>query len=64
VYSTFNYLIPEADAGLTAATEESWNVGINLVWHFGRMARKGRYNPHRAMFEVADNGSLFVDEQP
>lgn len=64
IYSSFNYLITEKESGREAAQEESWNVGFNLVWHLGRRARQGRYNMRRTMFEVADNGSMFIDLKP
>src|SRR5690606_716762 len=52
----FNYLIPDGDNGLVGATEEAWNIGMNLVWHYGRSAKTARNNPHRPMFSIADNG--------
>ncbi|BBO32356.1 DUF6666 family protein [Lacipirellula parvula] len=60
----FNYLIPSGDAGLIGATEEAWNIGMNLVWHFGGAAQNTRNNPHRPMFNIADNGSMFIDQSP
>lgn len=62
--SGFNYLITDRDEGPDGAREEAWNVGMNLVWHWGRNARKGRCNPYRPMFRVADNGWMFVDQEP
>jgi hypothetical protein len=59
--SGFNYLIPQQDNGGEAATEESWNIGMNLVWHYGRTAKQARFNPHRPLFGVADNGWMFID---
>ncbi len=61
VESVFNYLIPDEDAGLAGVSQESWNVGINFVWHLGRTARKCARSPYRPLFSVADNGWLFVD---
>jgi hypothetical protein len=60
----FNYLIPEESPGAVAAGEESWNVGINMVWHYGRTAKKSLTNPHRPLFTTADNGSMFIDTRP
>jgi hypothetical protein len=60
----FNYLIPEQEPGADAAREESWNVGINLVWHYGRTAKASLTNPHRPMFSTADNGWMFIDARP
>ncbi len=62
----FNYLAPEDlptanMAGIDA--EESWNVGINIVWHLGRTAKRGGRSPHRPLFRVADNGSFMIDAE-
>jgi hypothetical protein len=57
-------VIPEEDANGLGAQEEAWNLGMNLVWHYGKRAKqcfKGQYRP---MFEVADNGSLILDNRP
>ncbi|MEQ8210686.1 MAG: hypothetical protein RH917_12720 [Lacipirellulaceae bacterium] len=60
--SGFNYLITDATAGTIGAQEESWNVGMNLVWHWGKTARRGCDSPFRPMFNVADNGWMFIDQ--
>jgi hypothetical protein len=60
----FNYLIPEESPGAIAAQEESWNLGINLVWHYGKTAKQSLTNPHRPLFTTADNGTMFVDTRP
>ncbi len=60
----FNYLIPDESPGAAAVAEEGWNVGINLVWHLRGMARKGCRSPFRPLFNIADNGTMFVDIQP
>lgn len=64
VQSGFNYLITDAAKGSLGAQEESWNIGINLVWHFGCTAKKLRYNPYAPLFNTADNGIMFVDQKP
>ncbi len=61
VQTGFNYLIPDEDSGPAGVSQESWNIGINLVWHWGRTAREGNSSPHRPLFPVADNGWMFVD---
>jgi hypothetical protein len=61
VNSGFNYLITDAANGEIGAREESWNVGINLVWHYGLIAKKGNVNPFAPLFSMADNGWMFVD---
>jgi hypothetical protein len=55
----FTYYSPSG-SGQTAAQEEGWNLGINLVWHYGCSAKRWYKSPWRPMFNVADNGSLFV----
>lgn len=62
VQTGFNYLIPDENAGLEGVSQECWNLGINLVWHMGRTARKGCRSPFRPLFPVADNGWMFVDQ--
>ncbi len=64
VQSGFNYLITDAADGLAGVSEESWNIGINLVWHLGQTAKRGCRSPYRPMFAVADNGWMFVDRAP
>jgi hypothetical protein len=60
----FNYLITDQNAGRAGATEEAWNLGMNLVWHFGRTAKQMQHNPHRPLFQVADNGWMMIDQTP
>ncbi len=61
VQTGFNYLIPDIGPSPAAVRQESWNLGINLVWHIGRSARQGSRSPFRPLFPVADNGWMFVD---
>ncbi len=61
VQSNFNYLITDQNAGLQGVREEAWNIGISLVWHMGRTARRGCRSPYRPLFAVADNGWMIVD---
>jgi hypothetical protein len=62
VQTGFNYLIPDGPDGLAGVSQESWNLGINLVWHWRKTAREGNVSPYRPLFGVADNGSMFVDQ--
>jgi hypothetical protein len=55
----FAYLIPDQSNDDNGNAEESWNIGINLVWHPKCNARCGGYN--RPLFNVADNGTFMVD---
>jgi hypothetical protein len=61
--SRFRYLIPEGAPGADAK-QEGWNLSMNLVWHLGCRARSCDANRYRPLFNVADNGSLMVDDQP
>jgi len=63
VESGFTYLIPEqARTGLAGGghEQESWNLGINLVWYPGCLTDCDYYRP---LFNVADNGSFMVDRR-
>ena len=63
VQSGFTYLIPNERNGTAGATQEAWNIGMGLVWHWDRQARKSFDNCYRPFFNVADNGSLIVDQR-
>ncbi|NLF69453.1 MAG: hypothetical protein GX575_10415 [Candidatus Anammoximicrobium sp.] len=62
--ANFAYLIPSEGDGANADADyvqESWNVGINLVWYPGRRWGRGdRY--YRPLFRVADNGVFMMDQ--
>ncbi|QDV73563.1 DUF6666 family protein [Botrimarina mediterranea] len=62
--SGFTYVIPEEDAAGLGAQEEAWNLGMNLVWHYGKRAKQCFHGQYRPLFEVADNGSLIIDDRP
>lgn len=76
IQTGFTYFIPTDDGdglvntGLStpstspgaSATEEAWNLGINLVWHYGARGKQWYRTPWRPMFNVADNGSFVVDD--
>lgn len=57
---TWRYLIPEGGSNGSGADEEAWNIGMNLVWHYGCRAKTWNKRPYRPMFNVADNGSFIV----
>lgn len=59
--SSVNYLIPHESHGADAAEQESWNVGIQLVWFPGRCAAGVGCDPYRPLMNVADNGNFMVD---
>ena len=64
VQTGFNYLITDLPDGPAGVSQESWNIGINLVWHLGSTAKRGCRSPFRPLFSVADNGWMFVDQVP
>ena len=70
VRGAFSYLIPDEDSQTYSQSyssyqagheQESWNIGISLVWYPGCNSRQGRCNPYRPLFNVANNGTLFID---
>ncbi|MBX3425292.1 MAG: hypothetical protein KF688_06395 [Pirellulales bacterium] len=64
VQSGFNYLITDKNAGVNGSREESWNIGINVFWHWGARAKANCGSPYQPLFSVADNGWMFVDQVP
>jgi hypothetical protein len=62
--SGFTYVIPEEDTAGIGAREEAWNLSMNLVWHYGKRAKQSFHGQYRPMFEVADNGSMIIDDRP
>lgn len=57
----FTYLIPEEDSAGMGSAHEAWNLGMNVVWHYGCRARQSYQSQYRPLFRVADNGSLITD---
>ncbi len=58
----FNYVIPRT-VSTASIPPESWNLGINLVWHAGCCAHESYSSPYRPLFNVADNGSFMVNRE-
>lgn len=59
----FAYLIPNESKGSTINDghgQESWNLGLNLVWVPGGSSRKNYFRP---LFNVADNGNFMMDRR-
>jgi hypothetical protein len=57
VETGFNYIINESQQN-DIFRDETWNVGMNLVWYWGCNANcRSLYRP---LFNVADNGSFMV----
>jgi hypothetical protein len=60
----FTYLVPNEASGSSGRghEQESWNLGITLVWYPGCRSICPDY--HRPLLNVADNGSFMVDRRP
>jgi hypothetical protein len=54
----FNYIIPDEGNENHGELDESWNIGMNLVWYFGRRRDGIHVTPYRQLFNVADNGTM------
>jgi hypothetical protein len=63
VQTGFTYMVPDAEDGEDGASEEAWNLNLSLVWHWGCTARTSHTNPYRPLFNVANNGTLIVDNR-
>ena len=64
VEANFIYLIPNEGKDTTILgghAQESWNVGINLVWTPGRRWAGCDSQYYRPLFRVADNGVFMMD---
>jgi hypothetical protein len=59
----FTYLIPDEPGGEIGAQQEAWNIGLAMVWHWGCRARSCHSNCYRPLFNVADNGSMIIDDR-
>jgi hypothetical protein len=72
--SSFNYLIPKLFRGNATnpntnvqtggQIDESWNLGINLVWYPCKPAQCQSGSCYRPLLNVADNGQFMVKEHP
>ncbi|WP_425398387.1 DUF6666 family protein [Aeoliella sp.] len=56
----WRYLVAEGGSEGSGSHDEGWNIGLNLVWHYGCRAKCWNNRPYRPMFDVANNGSLIV----
>ncbi|MDR3111051.1 MAG: hypothetical protein LBU65_15385 [Planctomycetaceae bacterium] len=56
--TTFRMSIPKEGRGGNGFQKESWNVGLNFVYHFKGGVLNKQQNPLRPMFDVVDNGSV------
>jgi len=63
IQAGFTYLIPSDGGNLNHnATEEAWNLNMSFVWHYGCRGKQWYKSPWRPLFNVANNGSLVVDD--
>ncbi|MCY2992722.1 MAG: hypothetical protein NTY19_33310 [Planctomycetota bacterium] len=63
----FIYLAPKQGTGLgpdAGHGQESWNLGINLVWTPGRQWSQPDSEYYRPLFPVAHNGVFMMDRNP
>jgi hypothetical protein len=66
VESNFIYLVPSegTGSGLNAGhSQESWNLGLNLVWTPGRRWSQSDSEYYRPLLPVAHNGVFMMDRQ-
>ena len=56
----FNYMFSDKSSATTAQQEDSFGIGLNLVWHPRCKARDAGSNPLRALFDVANNQTFMV----
>lgn len=59
VTADFNYLFSKED-NIIAQQEDSYGIGINLVWHPRCSAREAGSNPFRQLFNVASNTTFML----
>lgn len=57
----YNYLAPTQGEGDENVQTESWNVGFRLILYPASTARPGMRSRYRPLFDVANNGSFFVN---
>ncbi len=57
----FMYLTPNEPTSAGGTLNESWNLGLSLVWRLGMNAQTSCDSYYLPMFDVADNGTLMVD---
>ena len=55
------YLVPDEGTRNFGHLEESWNVGLRLIWYPRFCAQSDCRNLSRPLFNVANNGSFFID---
>jgi hypothetical protein len=58
--SGFAYIVPSRDT-IGAAIEESWNIGLNVVWYPHGASNGTCKSYFRPLLNVADNGTFFTN---
>ncbi|PHS02674.1 MAG: hypothetical protein COA78_20545 [Blastopirellula sp.] len=61
--SEFAFFLPDSPSGMTRNEAEGWNIGINLVWFPKCGSNVGSKSYNRPLFDVANNGSMFLRRQ-
>ena len=56
-----NYLIPNEAKGYEGSREESWGLGVSLVWYPGCRARCVSTDLYAPLLRAADNSTFMVD---
>ena len=56
-----NYLIPSEEKGYDGSREESWGMGVSVVWYPGRRARCASTDLFAPLLRPADNTTFMVD---
>lgn len=57
----WNYIIPKQGSATGGNQQESWNLGMNVVWYPAKTAIRSSTSKWRPLFPVADNGSFVVE---
>jgi len=58
----FAMLVP-TESNPVGQAEESWSVGVRLVWYPGRCARGALQDPYHPVLGVADNSVFMIDRR-
>ena len=56
--NSFSYVIPQSGHNASSPQRESWDVSLQLVYQPRGGMLAGFCNPFRALFDVADNGTM------
>lgn len=59
--NSFHFLIPKEGGDAVGQREESWSLGMSLVWYPGQAVHCALQHPYRPLLPVANNGNFMVD---